>query len=121
MVNQQYVLGQNGVFYEFGYPLLNGLLLFHTSNRSRLFVLGGVLINGILYWETASQYPKDIAYFHVGSAVMTDIELDLCPQWKDKAIPIDGAYYMKLKENKKKNDTNFWCCWEENEWRHIKK
>ena len=102
MVGSKYVLGMNGIFYEICTDILNGLLLIHARKRTRLFVQGFQLVNGILYWKTGTEYPEKVCFYQVGSAVLTDIELDLCPQWRESATVIDKKKYINLKEGKDK-------------------
>lgn len=102
MVSGKYILGMNGIFYEICSTLLNGLLLIHARERTRLFIQGFRMINGVLYWQQGIEYPEKVSFYRVGDAVMTDIELDLCPQWKSSATVIDKKSYMNLKEGKVK-------------------
>lgn len=102
MVDSKYVLGMNGVFYEICADFLNGLLLIHARERTRLFVQEFRIVNGILYWKQGTEYPENVCFYQVGSAVLTDIELDLCPQWKKSATVIDKTSYINLKEGKVK-------------------
>ena len=30
-----------------------------------------------------TEYPEKVCFYQAGSAVLTDIELDLCPQWRE--------------------------------------
>lgn len=102
MVDSKYVLGMNGTFYEICTDFLNGLLLIHVRERTRLFVQGYQIINGVLYWKNGTEYPEKVCFYQAGSAVLTDIELDLCPQWREKATAIDKKKYLNLKEGKVK-------------------
>lgn len=102
MVDSKYILGMNGNFYEICTDLLNGLLLIHVRERTRLFVQEYQIVNGILYWTKGMVYPEKVCFYQVGSAVLTDIELDLCPQWRETATAIDKTKYQNLKEGKVK-------------------
>lgn len=102
MVDSKYVLGMNGFLYEICADFLNGLLLIHVRKRTRLFVQGFQIVNGVIYWKQGTEYPEKVCFYQVGSAVLTDIELDLCPQWRKVATVIDEKRYMNLKEGKVK-------------------
>lgn len=92
-----YVFGMDGGVYLSGPNILNGKLLIHPTKRTRIFITGCRYINQVIRWKTRREYPPIPRFYLVGSAVLTDIELDLCPRWKSRAVLISKEYYEYLR------------------------
>ena len=102
MAVKQYIRGMDGNIYEPGIMIHNGCLLVNARTKNRIFVTGHRTVGGVMYWESYREYPQKPCFYLVGSAVLTDIDLELCPRWKKDAVPIHKNIYMKLKEGKVK-------------------
>ena len=48
-------------------------------------------------WDTWKEYPAKPKYYMISSVVLTDIELDQCPKWKEKVSEITREYYEKIR------------------------
>lgn len=100
-VNEKYVWGMDGQIYVLGPPILNGRLLIHATRKTRLFVTESEKNGSYIYWKQGKEYPEEVIFYDVGSAVLNDIELDLCPRLKHCAVVIDKEKYDFLREGKK--------------------
>lgn len=82
------VYGMDGQQYILGPYVLNGRLLIHADKKTRLFVKESSCSEGQISWRYGKEYPEDCQLFLVGAALLTDIEMDLCPQWKEYAVAV---------------------------------
>ena len=91
----KYIWGMDNQIYIDGPDMLHGKFLIHAARRTRIFITGSRYVDHCLYWDTWKEYPAKPKYYMTGSAVLTDIELDQCPKWKEKAIEITKEHYEK--------------------------
>lgn len=96
MDENKYVWGMDGEIYILKGDMLNGKLLIHAKKRTRVFITG-YYCKDIIYWEKKREYSSRPRYYLVDSAVLTDIELDQCPKWVDKAVTISEECYKYLR------------------------
>lgn len=106
---RNYIFGMDGSVYLSGPDMLNGKLLFHPTNGTRIFITGHKYINQRIFWETRSEYPPLPKFYAIGSVLLTDIELDQCPKWKSRAVQISKEYYEYLRSNAdNRRGNNLW-------------
>ncbi len=91
----KYIWGMDNQIYIDGPDMLHGKFLIHAARRTRIFITGSRYVDHCLYWDTWKEYPAKPKYYMTGSVVLTDIELDQCPKWKEKAIEITKEHYEK--------------------------
>lgn len=82
------VCGMKGQKYILGPCILSGRLLIHADKKTRLFVEGSSFSDGVISWRFGREYPEKCQHFLTGSALLTDIEMDLCPQWREGAVAV---------------------------------
>lgn len=99
-INKEYVRGMDGEPYIVGPEVLNGRLLIHAQKQTRLFVVGSEYDVGFIKWESCREYPSQTQFYHMNGVLFTDIEVDLCPKWKEKAERLSQERYESLCNSK---------------------
>lgn len=99
-INDRYVWGMDGEPYIMGPEILNGRLLIHAQRQTRLFVIGSECDVRHVRWMMCLEYPSQTQFYYINGALLTDIEVDLCPKWKEKAERISQERYESLRNSK---------------------
>ena len=97
VISGKYVFGMDNQIYIDGPNMLHGNFLIHAAKQTRIFITGPRYVNHCLYWDTWKEYPAKPKYYMISSVVLTDIELDQCPKWKEKVSEITREYYEKIR------------------------
>ena len=99
-INDEYVWGMDGEPYIIGPEILSGRLLIHAQRKTRLFVIGYEHSVRYMKWESCREYPSQTQFYYMNGVLLTDIEVDLCPRWKEKAEQISQEKYENLRSRK---------------------